>query len=111
MMTVTPREDREKALVEKYNSMTAEDWAKLREQYNNDPNARHFIDDTEQENLEYYRKQQNRDFWDEFRGANIKVKEDVNGKRTAEGSDIPSLTEAFANAPASAIANATAVVR
>lgn len=111
MITVTPREDREKALTEKYNSMTAEDWAKLREQYNKDPNAKHFIDDTEQENLEYYRKQQNMDFWDKLRGADIKVKEDVNGQRTAEGTNIPSLTEAFANAPASAIANASAVVR
>jgi len=110
-LTVTEREKREKALTDKYNSMTQADRDKLREQYKNDPNAKNFIDDTEQENLEYYWKQQNRDFRDKLWDADINIKEDENGNRTAEASNIPSAIEAVANAPVSALANASAVLR
>lgn len=47
--------------------MTDEDRAKLKEEYYNDPNAKHFIDDTEQENLDYYWKEKNVSLWDELR--------------------------------------------
>jgi len=89
-MTVTKREQRSQALTEKYNSMTQEDRNKLLEQYNNDPKAKHFTDDTLQENLDYYWKQKNKNFWDEFRGADISTETNVNGKQVATPTNYPS---------------------
>lgn len=83
-MTVTEREKREEALTKKYNSMTQADRDKLKEEYKNDPKAKNFIDDTEQENLEYYWKQKNRSIRDKLRGADINVTEDASGNRTAQ---------------------------
>lgn len=111
-MTVTEQEKREKELMNKYNSMTQEDWDKLYEEYMNDPDAKRFSDDTLQENLNYYWEQKNKSNLDKLWNVELNYKEDENGNKRAEPSKANiSALETIANAPASALGNASAVVR
>ena len=113
-MTVDQKEQRTQKLVDRYNKMTEEEWNKLYNQYMADVKswkAKQFVDDTLQENLDYYWKNQNMSFWDKFWWADIKTAQDESWNKVAEANNYPSMTQMFANVPGSALSNASAVIR
>ena len=112
MMTVEQREKRTQELLKKYNNMTQKDRDELYKKFLNDPEAKTYADDSLDYTLKNYWEKNNKTFWDKLRWADINFREDENGKVTeAYDNSAPGGAQMIANIPASALANATAVMR
>lgn len=67
MMTVNQKQQRSKALTDKYNNMSQEEWNSWVEKRQNDPNVVRYVEDSLGENVANYWRENNRSFWDKFR--------------------------------------------